>query len=108
MSLVTVKDAGWASSTLNADLEIAQVSRPVQLNMVGRQRPSSRCRSGGHDLRDDPAIGGWVVNMRDITDRKTAEARLVQQAQHDALTGLPNRIVILEQADLMLESMRRW
>jgi diguanylate cyclase (GGDEF)-like protein/PAS domain S-box-containing protein len=102
MSMVHGEDAGWASITLNADLELAQVSRPVQLKMVGGNDRVRDVEAVVTDLLDDPAIGGWVVNMRDITDRKTAEARLVHQAHHDALTGLPNRIVILEQADLML------
>ncbi len=102
MSLVHGEDAGWASIALNADLELAQVSRPVQLKMVGGNDRVRDVEAVVTDLREDPAIGGWVVNMRDITDRKTAEARLVHQAHHDALTGLPNRIVILEQADLML------
>jgi diguanylate cyclase (GGDEF)-like protein/PAS domain S-box-containing protein len=102
MSLVHGEDAGWASIALNADLELSQVSRPVQLKMVGRNDRVRDVEAVVTDLREDLAIGGWVVNMRDITDRKTAEARLVHQAHHDALTGLPNRIVILEQADLML------
>jgi diguanylate cyclase (GGDEF)-like protein/PAS domain S-box-containing protein len=34
---------------------------------------------------------GAVVAMHDITERKEAEARLVQLAQFDPLTGLPNR-----------------
>jgi diguanylate cyclase (GGDEF)-like protein/PAS domain S-box-containing protein len=102
MSLVDGEDADWASNKLGADLETAQVSRPVQLKMVGRNGRVRDVEAVVTDLKDDPAIGGWVVNMRDITDRKAAEARLVHQAQHDGLTGLPNRIVILEQADLML------
>jgi diguanylate cyclase (GGDEF)-like protein/PAS domain S-box-containing protein len=102
MSLVHGEDAEWVSTTLGADLEVAQVSHPVQTKMVGRNGRIRDVEAVVTDLKSDPAIGGWVVNMRDITDRKAAEARLVHQAQHDALTTLPNRIVILEQADLML------
>jgi diguanylate cyclase (GGDEF)-like protein/PAS domain S-box-containing protein len=43
------------------------------------------------DLRDDPAVGGIVVNATDITDRKALEHVLRHQALHDDLTGLGNR-----------------
>ncbi len=42
----------------------------------------------------DPVTGepkGWVVAMRDITDRKALEDRLSKLALADGLTGLPNR-----------------
>ena len=39
---------------------------------------------------------GFVGTMEDVTDRKTLEERLVHQATHDALTGLPNRLILNE------------
>jgi len=35
----------------------------------------------------------WVSTHEDITDRRRAEARMVHMAHHDALTGLPNRVL---------------
>ena len=43
------------------------------------------------NLLDDPAVGGVVINYRDITERKTLEEQLRHQAFHDVLTGLANR-----------------
>ena len=51
---------------------------------------------------DDPAVGGLVCNMRDVSDRKAAQEQLEFQAYHDALTGLPNRWRFLEQLEQAL------
>ncbi|HKO17763.1 MAG TPA: EAL domain-containing protein, partial [Acidobacteriaceae bacterium] len=41
-------------------------------------------------------IIGTMGIARDITDRKQAEARIHYMALHDALTGLPNRVLLQE------------
>jgi diguanylate cyclase (GGDEF)-like protein/PAS domain S-box-containing protein len=43
------------------------------------------------NLLDDPAVGGVVVNYRDVTERNALEEQLRHQAFHDVLTGLANR-----------------
>lgn len=43
------------------------------------------------NMLDEPAVGGLVANIRDITDRKRVEADLNHRVLHDELTGLPNR-----------------
>jgi len=40
---------------------------------------------------DDSAVGGLVLSMRDVTERKSLEDALRHQAFHDSLTGLANR-----------------
>src|SRR3954470_362466 len=46
-----------------------------------------------------PAV---LLALMDITERKRAEARLAFMAQHDVLTGLPNRSLLRQQVDEML------
>ncbi len=48
------------------------------------------------NLLDNPAVRGIVVNSRDITEQKRAEAQLIHNAFHDALTGLPNRALFMD------------
>jgi diguanylate cyclase (GGDEF)-like protein/PAS domain S-box-containing protein len=59
------------------------------------------------DQRDRPSIGGYVANVRDITERKEFEALLAHQALHDSLTGLANRQLTVDRADQMLLRSRR-
>ncbi|MDA9425868.1 diguanylate cyclase [Bradyrhizobium sp. CCBAU 53380] len=48
-----------------------------------------------------------LLALMDITERKRAEARLAFMAQHDGLTGLPNRTLLRQQIDEMLVHTRR-
>ncbi len=43
------------------------------------------------NLSDDPAVGGLVLNSRDVTERKLLEQQLRHLAFHDPLTQLANR-----------------
>src|SRR5258705_12239743 len=54
--------------------------------------------------RDKPA---GLLALMGITERKRAEARLSFMAQHDGLTGLPNRSLLRQQMDDLLLHTRR-
>ena len=43
------------------------------------------------DLTGDPNVRGYVINVRDISERKLFQDQLSHQAFHDSVTGLPNR-----------------
>jgi diguanylate cyclase (GGDEF)-like protein/PAS domain S-box-containing protein len=48
------------------------------------------------DLRDDSAVGGIVLNGRDVSERKAFEEQLAHQAFHDPVTHLANRALFNE------------
>ena len=48
-----------------------------------------------------------IANLRDISERKQAEERIEFLAHHDALTGLPNRILLRDRFDQALAFAER-
>ena len=57
---------------------------------------------------DDSGIAGIVEGMLvDITERKVAEERVQSLAYYDALTGLPNRILLHDRLSKALATARR-
>jgi diguanylate cyclase (GGDEF)-like protein len=51
--------------------------------------------------------GGWVSVFEDVTDLQRAEARITHMALHDALTGLPNRVLFRQKLEEALAAARR-
>jgi diguanylate cyclase (GGDEF)-like protein/PAS domain S-box-containing protein len=51
------------------------------------------------NLCDDTAVRGWVLTVRDITERKRLQEDLTTQAFHDSLTGLANRQLFFDRVD---------
>jgi diguanylate cyclase (GGDEF)-like protein len=51
--------------------------------------------------------GGWVVTHEDVSERRRAEARIAHLAHHDALTGLPNRLLLRQQLEPALKLAMR-
>ncbi|ACK68272.1 response regulator receiver modulated diguanylate cyclase/phosphodiesterase with PAS/PAC sensor(s) [Rippkaea orientalis PCC 8801] len=59
------------------------------------------------NLQDDPAVGGFVVNCHDITERHQTAEQLRYDASHDKLTGLANRSALLKQLKRAIEQKKR-
>ncbi len=51
--------------------------------------------------------GGWVATHEDVTARRLAEVQIAHMAHHDALTNLPNRVLLRERLEEALAHVRR-
>lgn len=80
-------DAGWTEGT--------NVEQMTARNLGDR---THRMAGGSvvhvaHEAMED---GGWVSTFEDVTERRRAQDRIVHMAHHDALTGMPNRLLFWE------------
>jgi diguanylate cyclase (GGDEF)-like protein/PAS domain S-box-containing protein len=90
--------------TLLATARAGAAATPREIRLRHRDGTWVPTETGVDDLSDEPAVAGLVLTSRDIRERKVLEARLVHQALHDPLTGLPNRTLF---RDRVQEEMYR-
>jgi diguanylate cyclase (GGDEF)-like protein len=58
-------------------------------------------------VRDaDGSVHHWATITRDITEERQTQSELARQATHDALTGLPNRVLFVRKTTEALERSR--
>jgi len=81
--------------------------RYVDREIVRRNGVTVRVEVRCSDLRDDPTVGGLVFTLRDVTEQRKLEDELKHQAFHDALTGLPNRLLFQDRISHQLTVARR-
>lgn len=65
------------------------------------------CETVVMNLLEDPNVGGLVLTLRNISDRRTLEQQLRHLALHDPLTGLPNRALFRDRVEHALKVAQR-
>ena len=82
-------------------------SRYVDRRITRRDGVSVQVQVRCSDLRGDPTVAGLVLTLRDVTEQRELEEQLKHQAFHDALTGLPNRLLFQDRISQQLAAARR-
>jgi len=77
-----------------ADVHAGAVDTDIRVSHVSGEARWVEMRISGRV--DAVGIEGWVVNFREVTDRKRLEDELRHQARTDPLTGLLNRAAFSE------------
>ena len=79
---------------------------PVEVG-IDRGRDHVVLEIVGSNLTNDPAVRGFALNFRDITERKVLEEQLRQLAFHDPLTLLANRSLFRDRVQHSLTLAQR-
>ncbi|HTX28399.1 MAG TPA: EAL domain-containing protein [Streptosporangiaceae bacterium] len=82
-------------------------SRYVDHQITRRDGVTVQVQLRCSDLRDDPTVAGLVLTLRDVTEQRKLESELKHHAFHDALTGLPNRLLFQDRISQQLAAARR-
>ncbi len=114
--LALYRRGGHLSEFLRHDLARSGGPGPARedrLRMIARRPAPARFEQPGADHRmleverSTMPGGGFVSTSTDITERKRAEARMLHLAQHDPLTGLPNRLLFHDRLRQAMARCRR-
>jgi diguanylate cyclase (GGDEF)-like protein/PAS domain S-box-containing protein len=107
ISFVLPEAAGEAQRFLTTVRESPGIAVTVELPLTHRNGERRDFEVMATNLLHVPAVGGTVINLRDITERKQLIAQLETLSETDILTGALNRRGFLRMANREFERLRR-
>ncbi|HXQ60546.1 MAG TPA: EAL domain-containing protein [Acidimicrobiales bacterium] len=96
--------ADWRAALVTVFDDQSPAEGPTVVEVSLRRRdggPPVPCELSIVNLLDDPTVNGLVVSAHNITQLRSTRDALEQLATRDALTGLPNRTLILDRIEQM-------
>jgi diguanylate cyclase (GGDEF)-like protein/PAS domain S-box-containing protein len=105
-SLSHPEDAEWLKEQLTNLLRGSIASVQLEQRFIRQDAGIAWVVLSAAKIADsDNKSAKLILQMQDITDRKSVEERLLHEALHDALTGLPNRALYM---DHLRKAVARW
>jgi len=102
---------GWKASGLRRRFRNKRVSPTVQQGELLGHRPDGTeyiAEVQVNPILTDSSCEHFVAILRDITEKKRVEQRLMHMAHHDMLTGLPNRKLFHDRLQQSLKRAERY
>ena len=91
LDVVHPDDLEATANELQALIENRREDVPFSLRVRSYSGEWRHIECVGVNLLEEPDVGGVVITSRDTTERERLTELLARQAEHDELTGLPNR-----------------
>jgi diguanylate cyclase (GGDEF)-like protein/PAS domain S-box-containing protein len=104
-ALIQSADAPLLRELLRAAADRPDPVRSVSCRAAGS--PDRDLEAETANLLDNPLVGGIVLTLRDVTERRRFEAELRSLALHDPLTGLANRVLFGDRLEQALHRSQR-
>ena len=84
-----------------------QPQPPIELRLRDRDGRWHWFETTSTELLDDPIVHGIVTNARNVTARREAAEALIDLSLRDPLTGLPNRVALMDRLSVALTHTAR-